>query len=62
MLARYARNDLLANALDQQAFSALCASPGARAHYDTIRAHGISHHAALRQLGNRLVSILHGLP
>ena len=35
-------------------------SPGARAYYDTLRARGIGHHAALRQLGNRLVGILHG--
>ena len=60
VLARYARNDRLADALDQQAFCALTASPGARAYYDTIRARGTGHHAALRQLGNRLVGILHG--
>jgi len=34
--------------------------PGARAHYDQLRARGVFHHAALRQLGNRLVGILHG--
>ena len=60
MLARYARNNRLADALHQQAFSALRASPGARAYYDTLRARGIGHHAALRQLANRLVGILHG--
>ena len=60
VLARYARNDRLADALDQQAFCALTASPGARAYYDTIRARGTGHHAALRQLSNRLVGILHG--
>ena len=60
VLARYARNDRLADALHQQAFCALRASPGARAYYDTLRARGIGHHAALRQLGNRLVGILHG--
>lgn len=59
-LARYARNDRLADALHQQAFCALNASPGARAYYDTIRARGTGHHAALRQLGNRLVGVLHG--
>ncbi len=58
-LARYARNDRLAAALHQQAFCALNASPGARAYYDTLRARGTGH-AALRQLGNRLVGILHG--
>ena len=53
-------NDRLADALHQQAFCALTASPGARAYYHTLRARGISHHAALRQLANRLVGILHG--
>jgi hypothetical protein len=42
------------------AFCVLTASPGARAHYDTIRACGTGHHAALRQLANHLVGILHG--
>ena len=60
VLARYARNDRLADALHQQAFCALRASPGARAYYDTLRARGTGHHAALRQLSNRLVGILHG--
>ncbi|HEY6422615.1 MAG TPA: IS110 family transposase, partial [Pseudonocardiaceae bacterium] len=60
VLARFARNDRLADALDQQAFCALTGSPGARTYYDTIRARGTGHHAALRQLGNRLVGILHG--
>jgi hypothetical protein len=43
-----------------QAFSALNASPGARAYYDQLKARGTGHHAALRQLANRLVGILHG--
>jgi hypothetical protein len=43
-----------------QALSALSASPGARAYYDALRARNISHWAALRQLANRLVGILHG--
>lgn len=60
VLARYARNDRLADALHQQAFCALTHSPGARAYYDTLRARGTGHHAALRQLANRLVGILHG--
>src|SRR3954464_15736343 len=60
VLARYARNKHLADAAHQWAFCALTASPGARAYYDAIRARGVSHHAALRQLGNRLVGILHG--
>jgi hypothetical protein len=60
VLARYARNKHLADAAHQWAFCALTASPGARTYYDAIRARGVGHHAALRQLGNRLVGILHG--
>ncbi|WP_322779001.1 IS110 family transposase [Frankia sp. Cas4] len=60
VLARYAGNDRLADALHQQAFSALSGSPGARAYYDVLKARGAGHHAALRQLANRLVGILHG--
>jgi len=60
VLARYARNRHLADATHQWAFCALTASPGARAYYDTIRARGTGHHAAIRQVGNRLVGILHG--
>jgi hypothetical protein len=41
-------------------FSALNASPGARAYYDQLKARGTEHNAALRQLANRLVGILHG--
>ena len=60
VLARYATNRRLGDALHSQAFSALVASPGARAYYDALRARKIGHHAALRQLANRLVGILHG--
>jgi transposase len=60
VLARSARNKHLADATHQWAFCALNASPGARAYYDDIRGRGVSHHAALRQLANRLVGILHG--
>jgi hypothetical protein len=59
-LARWVRNRRLADALHQQAFCALNVSPGARAYYDQLRARGAGHHAALRQLSNRLVGILHG--
>jgi hypothetical protein len=38
----------------------LTGSPGARRHYDSLRARGATHHQALRALGNRLVGILHG--
>ena len=48
VLARYVRNDRLADALYQQAFAALTASPGARAYYDRHRAAGATHHQALR--------------
>jgi hypothetical protein len=60
VLARYARNMRLADAIYQWSFAALTASPGARAFYDYRRAAGDTHHAALRHLGNRLVGILHG--
>src|SRR6185436_6036235 len=60
VLARHVRNRRLADALHQQAFCALTASPGARAYYDSLRTRGTGHHAALRQLSNRLVGILHG--
>jgi len=60
VLARYVRNKHLADALHQQAFCSLKRSPGARAYYDALRDRDISYNAALRQLGNRLVGILHG--
>ena len=60
--ARYIHNDRLIDALMAQAFSALKASPGARACYDNLRARGIEHNDALRRLSNRLVGILHGDP
>ncbi|HEY7104125.1 MAG TPA: IS110 family transposase, partial [Mycobacteriales bacterium] len=49
-----------ADALHQQAFAALTASPGARAYYNNHRARGATHHQALRALSNRLVGILDG--
>jgi transposase len=58
--ARYIHNDRLIDALMTQAFAALSASPGTRAYYDQLRARGAGHNAALRQLANRLVGILHG--
>jgi transposase len=60
VFARFVHNDRLVDALHQQAFCALRASPGARAYYDELRTRKIGHHAALRQLSNRLVGILHG--
>ena len=59
VLARCARNRRLGDACDQWAFCALKPSPGARRYYDELRARGKTHHQALRQLGNRLVGILH---
>lgn len=52
--------DRLIDVLDSQAFAELIASPGARAYFDQLKACGTEHHAALRQLANRLVGILHG--
>lgn len=60
VLARYVHNDRLRDALGRQAFTALTASPPARAYYDQLRDRGKDHNAALRQLANRLVGILHG--
>jgi transposase len=60
VMARYVHNDRLLDALGRQAFSALSASPAARDYYDQLRDRGKDHNAALRQLANRLVGILHG--
>jgi transposase len=60
VLARYARNRRLGDALFRQAYSALRSSPGARAFYDQHRARGATHYQALRALANRLVGILDG--
>ena len=60
VLARYARNRRLADAVHQWAFCAMRGSPGARRYYQTLRERGTGHQAALRQLGNRLVGLLHG--
>ena len=53
VLARYARNQRLADACYLWAFATLTASPGARAFYDQRRAAGDTHNRALRALGNR---------
>ena len=60
VLARYARNRRLADALQQWALCAMRGSSGARAYYMALRERRIGHQAALRQLANRLVGILHG--
>jgi hypothetical protein len=59
-LARYVRNRRLGDALTWWAFCSLHTSPGAKAFYDHRRAHGDTHHKALRALSNRWVGILHG--
>jgi transposase len=58
--ARFIHNDRLVDALHMQAGAAILHDDGARAYYDELRAREISHNAALRQLGNRLVGLLHG--
>ncbi len=56
--ARWVGNDHLRDACQLWAFSALTASPGARAYYDALRDRKIAHDAALRVVANRLVGIL----
>ncbi|GLW13256.1 hypothetical protein Misp01_83840 [Microtetraspora sp. NBRC 13810] len=58
--ARFIHNDRLIDALHMQAGAAILHDPAARAYYDQLKARDVSHNAALRQLGNRLVGILHG--
>jgi len=60
VLARYARNRRLGDALQQWALCSMRGSAGARTYYRTLRDRGTGHQAALRQLANRLVGILHG--
>ena len=61
VLARYARNRRLADAMDQWAFSSLSASPGARRYYDELRRRDKTHRKAIRQVANRWAGILHGI-
>jgi Transposase/Transposase IS116/IS110/IS902 family len=56
---RHVKNNRLAAAGYTRAFSALTASPGARAHYDRRRHAGDRHAAAQRNLYNRLLGCLH---
>jgi hypothetical protein len=58
--ARFIHNDHLVAAMHDQAFSAISASPGARACYDELRSREIDHTDALRRVANRLAGILHG--
>jgi hypothetical protein len=45
VLARYARNRRLGDALQQWAFCSMRGSPGARAYYQSLRARKIGHRA-----------------
>ena len=56
---RKIKNNRLAAAGYNWAFSALTASPGARAHYDRRRDTGDRHAAAQRNLFGRLLGCLH---
>jgi transposase len=58
--ARFIHNDRLVDALHMQAGIAILHDPGVRAYYDELRGREVGHNAALRQVGNRLVGILHG--
>lgn len=60
VMARYARNKRLGDAAQQWAFSSMRGSAGAKSYYQQLRARGTGHQAALRQLANRWVGILHG--
>jgi hypothetical protein len=60
VMARFARNDRVADACQLWAFSALSRSPGARRYYDLQRARKKGNQEALRIVANRLVGILHG--
>lgn len=53
VMARYARNKRLGDALQQWAFCSMRGSAGAKAYYQELRARKIGHQAALRQLANR---------
>lgn len=55
---RLACNRFLADAVQQWAFTSLKQSAWAREFYDTQRARGKRHHAALRALGNRWLEVL----
>lgn len=59
VLHRRVKNDRLAAAGYVWTFAALTASPGARVHYDRRRQAGDRHNAALRNLYNRYLGMLH---
>jgi transposase len=59
VMHRRVKNQRLASVGYLWAFSALTASPGARAHYDRRKAAGDRHAAAQRNLFNRMLGVLH---
>jgi transposase len=59
VIRRHVKNNRLASAGYLWAFSALTASPGARAHYDRRRDDGDRRAAAQRNLFSRLLGCLH---
>ncbi|MGV9949392.1 transposase [Rhodococcus aetherivorans] len=58
--ARHVHNDRLLDALHMQAACAILHDKQVRLYYDQLRARDVGHNAALRQVGNRFVGILHG--
>lgn len=58
--ARFIHNKRLVDALHTQAGAAILHDTSVRAYYQHLRARDLGHNAALRQIGNRLVGILHG--
>ncbi|TCN40557.1 transposase IS116/IS110/IS902 family protein, partial [Kribbella orskensis] len=58
--ARFIHNNRLVNALDLQASAATLHDPHIKTYYNQLRGRGLGHHAALRQIANRFVGILHG--
>jgi len=58
--ARFVHNDRLVDALHMRAGAAILHDTSVRTYYDELRTREIGHNAALRQVGNRLVGVLHG--
>ena len=58
--ARHVHHDRLVDALHMQATCAILHDKHVRTYYHQLRAREVGHNAALRQIGSRLVGILHG--